>query len=57
MQIAKFQLNDGRIAKFEVPDNITPEEAYRLVAPEIAKLNALSETAMPKLSATTAISE
>lgn len=39
MQIAKFELEDGRIAKFEVPDNITPEQAFNLVSPQLNELN------------------
>ncbi len=39
MQIAKFQLEDGRIAKFEVPDNITPEQAFNLVSSQLNELN------------------
>ena len=38
MQIAKFELEDGRIAKFEVPDNITPEQAFNLVSSQLNEL-------------------
>ena len=39
MQIAKFELEDGRIAKFEVPDNITSEQAFNLVSSQLNELN------------------
>lgn len=32
MPIARFQLEDGRIARFEVPDGITPEQAQQMVS-------------------------
>ena len=32
MPIAKFQLPDGRVARFEVPDGTTPEQAERLMS-------------------------
>lgn len=35
MPIAKFQLPDGRIAKFEVPEGTPPEEAQRLITEQL----------------------
>jgi len=32
MPIARFQLDDGRIARFEVPDGTTPEQAQQMMA-------------------------
>jgi hypothetical protein len=32
MPIARFQMPDGRIARFEVPEGTTPEEAQKLIA-------------------------
>ncbi len=38
MPIAKFQLEDGRVARFEVPDGTSPEQAQAMIKAEIAKL-------------------
>ena len=32
MPIARFQLPDGRVARFEVPEGTTPEQAQSLMA-------------------------
>ena len=32
MPVAKFQLEDGRIARFEVPEGTTPEQANALIS-------------------------
>lgn len=37
MPIAKFQLEDGRVARFEVPDGTSPEQAQAMIKAEIAK--------------------
>lgn len=37
MPIAKFQLEDGRIARFEVPDGTTPEQAQTIMAAHFAQ--------------------
>lgn len=36
MPIARFQLEDGRIARFEVPEGTTPEQAQALMAQHMA---------------------
>jgi hypothetical protein len=35
MPIARFQMPDGRIARFEVPEGTSPEEAQSLVQQEL----------------------
>ena len=40
MPIARFRLPDGRIARFEVPEGLSPEQAEALVAPQLAELSA-----------------
>ena len=37
MPIARFAMPDGRVARFEVPDGLSPEEAQDLVSSSIAK--------------------
>jgi len=37
MPIAKFQLQDGRIARFEVPEGTTPEQAQTMIEAEVSK--------------------
>jgi hypothetical protein len=46
MPIARVQLPDGRIGRFEVPEGTTPEQAQSLVQ---AQLPALSQLAAPQL--------
>lgn len=46
MPIARVQLPDGRIGRFEVPEGTTPEQAQSLIQ---AKLPALSQSAAPQL--------
>ena len=38
MPIAKVRLPDGRIAKFNVPDGTTPEQAMEMIRPKLASL-------------------
>lgn len=38
MAIAKFQLPDGRIARFEVPEGTTPEQAQLLIEQQLATM-------------------
>lgn len=44
MPIARFQMPDGRIARFEVPEGLTPEQAEQLIAAEIPNLPQPQET-------------
>lgn len=37
MPIAKFEMPDGRIGRFEVPEGTTPEEAQSLIADSMAE--------------------
>lgn len=46
MPIARVQLPDGRIGRFEVPEGTTPEQAQSLIQ---AQLPALSQPAAPEL--------
>jgi hypothetical protein len=39
MPIAKFQLPDGRIARFEVPEGTTPEQAQTMIEAEFADMD------------------
>ncbi|NBW12196.1 MAG: PLxRFG domain-containing protein [Caulobacteraceae bacterium] len=52
MPIARFQMPDGRIARFEVPEGTTPEQAQELVNRELLNLNLPKETPQPKLEDT-----
>lgn len=38
MPIAKFELPDGRIARFEVPEGTTPEQAQQMIVPMLGTL-------------------
>jgi hypothetical protein len=38
MPIAKFEMPDGRIARFEVPEGTTPEQAQSMIAAELPKI-------------------
>lgn len=44
MPIARFQMEDGRIARFEVPEGTTPEQAQSMIQ---AQLPAMSRAAAP----------
>lgn len=46
MPVARFQMPDGRIGRFEVPEGTTPEQAQSLIQ---AQLPALSQPAAPEL--------
>lgn len=37
MPIARFQMEDGRIARFEVPDGTTPEQAQQAIAAQLGQ--------------------
>lgn len=37
MPIAKFQMPDGRVARFEVPDGTTPEQAQQMISASLSK--------------------
>lgn len=50
MPIARFQMPDGRVARFEVPEGTTPEQAQALIEQEVgrrtqARANAEQQTA------------
>ena len=47
MPIARFQMPDGRIARFEVPEGTSPEEAHSLVQQELQKETASTEPVSP----------
>lgn len=38
MPIARFQMPDGRVARFEVPEGTTPEQAQAMIADEAGRL-------------------
>lgn len=38
MPIARFQMPDGRVARFEVPEGTTPEQAQAMIEAEIPKI-------------------
>jgi hypothetical protein len=46
MPIARFQLPDGRVARFEVPEGTSPEQAQSMIQ---AQLPALNQPAAPQL--------
>lgn len=48
MPIARFQLEDGRIARFEVPDGTTPDMAQTLMQEYVTQQNAPEQPAAPK---------
>jgi len=48
MPIARFQMPDGRIARFEVPEGTTPEEAQALMEQAVAAGAAVGKPAQPK---------
>src|SRR5687768_4864257 len=37
MPIARFQMEDGRIARFEVPEGTTPEQAHEMMTQHFAQ--------------------
>lgn len=39
MPVARFQLPDGRVARFEVPEGTTPEQAQSLIQAELPKIS------------------
>lgn len=43
MPIARFQLPDGRIARFEVPEGTTPEQAQAMMEAQVNELTATPE--------------
>jgi hypothetical protein len=43
MPIARFQLPDGRIARFEVPEGTTPEQAQAMMEAQVGELTATPE--------------
>ena len=43
MPIARFQLPDGRIARFEVPEGTTPEQAQAMMEAQVGELTAAPE--------------
>jgi hypothetical protein len=45
MPIARFQLPDGKIARFEVPEGTTPEQAQQMMAAHFSRPAAPKETA------------
>lgn len=49
MPVARFQMPDGRIARFEVPEGTTPEQAQAMVAQQMAPKPAASRAA-PKIA-------
>lgn len=49
MPVARFQMPDGRVARFEVPEGTTPEQAQAMIE---AQLGATTKPKMPALSAT-----
>lgn len=48
MPIARFQMPDGRIARFEVPEGTSPEEAQALMEQAVASGAAAGKQAQPK---------
>jgi len=39
MPVARFQMQDGRIARFEVPEGTTPEQAQAMIQAELPKVS------------------
>ncbi|HEY6019163.1 MAG TPA: hypothetical protein VIY48_04465 [Candidatus Paceibacterota bacterium] len=51
MPIARFQMPDGRIARFEVPEGTTPEQAQSMIAESMAQQPEPTAQAMPQAQA------
>ena len=49
MPVARFQLPDGRIARFEVPEGTTPEQAQSLIEAQLSTLEQPAAPAAPQL--------
>lgn len=50
MPVARFQLPDGRVARFEVPEGTTPEQAQSLIQSQLANLTP-TQPSLPALPA------
>jgi hypothetical protein len=48
MPIARFQLPDGRIARFEVPEGTTPEQAQAMMEAQVAEMPSATPEQKPK---------
>lgn len=48
MPVARFQMEDGRIARFEVPEGTTPEQANALIQQSLGKAGGTDSQAMSK---------
>src|SRR5690349_21044811 len=48
MPVARFQMPDGRIGRFEVPEGTTPEQAQQMISAELARSPAVAKPAAPK---------
>jgi hypothetical protein len=51
MPVARFQMPDGRIGRFEVPDGTTPEQAQAMIAESLASQAAPAGPAAPAAAA------
>jgi hypothetical protein len=49
MPVARFQLPDGRIARFEVPEGTTPEQAQEMIQAQLPALDQPTAPATPQL--------
>lgn len=45
MPIARFEMPDGRIARYEVPEGTTPEQAQQLISQQIGSMPSMDENA------------
>lgn len=57
MPIARFQMPDGRIARFEVPEGTTPEQAHALISEQVAQQPTQQAQPAPQKSARDQIKE
>lgn len=48
MPVAKFQMDDGRIARFEVPEGTTPEQAQTLITEHLKSSSSTVPAAAPQ---------